>query len=279
MSTNPNLVSQLRLKQLPNDELFQSYFNELLLRGLSNSYIKKTTEYLLKFKEYLHDTPPTPELAKSFLAPYANHKPSTFTRYVKNVKLFLKWYGTPLDIKLKPLHYTPAYHTEQEVLTLIEATDKKTHKGLILRDTLLIQLAITSGMRRAELASICVGDIDFINQRIQITGKGNKTRTIPLLSRMCDNLKEYCKDKHPKDNLFGLKAGCISNQIRMLAKKAGVDLHTHSLRHYFGTRLVEKGANIRAIQELMGHSNLNTTQVYLGVTAKHLEDTVKLLEV
>ena len=64
----------------------------------------------------------------------------------------------------------------------------------------------------------------------------------------------------------------------MLAKKARFDLHTHSLRHYFGTRSVKKGANIRTIQELMGHSSLSTTQVYVGVTSKHLESAVKLLE-
>ena len=55
-------------------------------------------------------------------------------------------------------------------------------------------------------------------------------------------------------------------------------LHTHSFRHYFATSLVEKGANIRAVQELLGHSNLNTTQVYLSVTASHLEEAIELLD-
>ena len=86
------------------------------------------------------------------------------------------------------------------------------------------------------------------------------------------------QNRKPNERVFGLKPACLSGQIRKLAKKAGVDLHTHSLRHYFGTSLVEKGANLRAVQELMGHSSLNTTQIYVGVTAKHLEDAVKLLE-
>ena len=55
-------------------------------------------------------------------------------------------------------------------------------------------------------------------------------------------------------------------------------MHTHSFRHYFATSLVEKGANIRAVQELLGHSNLNTTQVYLSVTASHLEEAIELLD-
>ena len=121
-------------------------------------------------------------------------------------------------------------------------------------------------------------DIDFVNGRLQVIGKGNKKRTIPLLGSVSRKLERYCKDKAPHESLFGLKPACISNQIRLLAKKAGVNLHTHSLRHYFGTRLVEKGANIRAVQELMGHSSLSTTQVYVGVTSKHLEGAIKLLE-
>ena len=62
------------------------------------------------------------------------------------------------------------------------------------------------------------------------------------------------------------------------AKKAGVSLHTHSFRHYFATTLVEKGASVRVVQELLGHSSLNTTQVYLSVTANHLEEAIGLLD-
>ena len=99
-----------------------------------------------------------------------------------------------------------------------------------------------------------------------------------MLKGISKRLERYCRDKAPYESLFGLKPACISNQIRLLAKKANVDLHTHSLRHYFGTKLVEKGANLRAVQELMGHSSLNTTQVYVCVTAKHLEGAIDLLE-
>ncbi len=279
LSANPNLASQLRLRQFDNATLFDTYINELKLRNLSPNYTKKVWELLSKFKAYLNQHQPTPELAKSFLAQYFNHKPNTFMRYFTYTQGFMTWYGSKLDTKVKAPRLTPPYHTEDQIVSLIEATkNKKTHKKLALRDSLLIELATTSGMRRSELAGIRVGDIDFENNRIQITGKGNKKRTIPLLESVSRKLQRYCQEKAPHESLFGLKPACISNQIHILAKKAGVDLHTHSLRHYFGTRLVEKGANIRAVQELMGHSSLNTTQVYLGVTSKHLESAIKLLE-
>ena len=67
-------------------------------------------------------------------------------------------------------------------------------------------------------------------------------------------------------------------KIKEWADKAGVPIHTHSFRHYFVTTFVEKGANIRVVQELLGHFSLNTTQVYLSVTAKHLEEAIGLLD-
>ena len=234
---------------------------------------------MLKFKDYLGESKPTIELAQTFLTRYVNHSPRTFITYYTYVQGLMTWYGIKLEFKVKAPKYCPPYHTEEQVQSLLEASrHKKTHKKVAIKDVLLIELAITSGMRRSELASLKVCDLDLVNNRVQITGKGNKKRTIPLLNRTAEELKRYCRDKNPNDSLFGLKPECISNKIRLLSKKAGVNLQTHSLRHYFGTRLVEKGANIRAVQELMGHSSLGTTQVYVGVTAKHLEGAVNLLE-
>jgi len=279
LSSNPDLSRQLRLKQLDNDALFDAYFDELKLRQLSSTYIKSVRDLLLKLKNHLQEMRPTPELAKTNLSQYVNHKPSTFLTYHTHVQGFMNWYGMKLEFKVKAPKHTPPYYTEEQVRTLLEASQqKKTHKKLSERDGLLIEFAATTGMRRSELASLKVGDLDLVNQRVQVTGKGNKRRTIPLLDSTAESLRKYCRGKHPTESLFGLKAACISNKMSQIAKKAGVDLHTHSLRHYFGTRLLEKGANIRAVQELMGHSSLSTTQVYVGVTAKHLEDAVGLLE-
>jgi site-specific recombinase XerD len=191
----------------------------------------------------------------------------------------MTWYGSKLDIKLKAPRLTPPYHTDAQIESLLKASkQKKTHKKLAVRDSLMIEFATTTGLRRSELANIKVGDIDFANRKLQVLGKGNKKRTIPLIHSVSAKLERYCKHKSPYDSLFGLKPACLSNHIRLIAKRAGIELHTHSLRHYFGTKLVEKGANLRAVQELMGHSSLNTTQVYVGVTSKHLEGAIRLLE-
>jgi len=279
LSSNPNITKQLRLRNLDKSTLFSTYLDELRLRQLSPAYITSIKELLTKFQAFIGEAELSPELAQTFLSRYLNHSARTLQAYYGYIKGFLSWYGITLDLKIKAPSYVPPYYTESQVDKLIEASKhKRTHKKLASRDIMLIELAITSGMRRAELSSLKVRDLDLENKRVQITGKGNKKRTIPLMNGTNEKLKRFCKDKRPNDSLFGLKPACISMKICALSKKAGVDLHTHSLRHYFGTRLVEKGANIRAVQELMGHSSLNTTQVYVGVTAKHLEEAVGLLE-
>jgi site-specific recombinase XerD len=87
-----------------------------------------------------------------------------------------------------------------------------------------------------------------------------------------------CSDKDADASVFGLNYRSLGMKIKEWANKAGVPIHTHSFRHYFATKLVEKGANIRVAQELLGHSSLNTTQVYLSVTANHLEEAIGLLD-
>ena len=82
-----------------------------------------------------------------------------------------------------------------------------------------------------------------------------------------------------REKVFKLKAPCISNKIRQFAKKAGLDsFHTHTLRHKFATDLLEKGANVKVVQELLGHENLATTEVYLSIVNQSLHDAVDLLD-
>ncbi|HIO62924.1 MAG TPA: hypothetical protein EYN37_01625, partial [Dehalococcoidia bacterium] len=92
------------------------------------------------------------------------------------------------------------------------------------------------------------------------------------------SLDKFCEGFEPFQKVFGLSYRSLGLKISDWAKKANVPLHTHSFRHYFATKLVEKGANIRVVQELLGHSSLNTTQVYLSVTANHLEEAIGLLD-
>ena len=149
---------------------------------------------------------------------------------------------------------------------------------MILRDALLVLLGWRTGLRRAELSNLEARDIhsDFLMVR---GGKGKKDRAIPLLPSVADKLHKFIADMKPEEKIFKLNPVSLGMKIKDFAQRAGMDnFHCHSLRHKFCTDLLEKGADIRSVQELMGHENINTTQVYLAITDQRLRDTINLLD-
>ncbi|MFC2051907.1 tyrosine-type recombinase/integrase [Chloroflexota bacterium] len=174
----------------------------------------------------------------------------------------------------------PSYVEKSDIEKLLEAMrSKRSHKETVNRDILLVDLAIHTGLRRSELASLKVGDIDLERQVLVVRqGKGSQDRVVPLSKSTCDKLAEDIKGQKKDKNLFGLAPTSISGKIRTFANKAGVKLHTHSLRDYFATSLSEKGATIREIQSLLGHTNLTHTERYTLHTDKHLKGAIDLID-
>ena len=130
-------------------------------------------------------------------------------------------------------------------------------------------------MRRSELENLLVSHINFESNRLIVAaGKGSKDRIIPIGNSLTLDLKMLCFDKKDNERAFGYNYRSLRMKIKEWADKAGIPIHTHSFRHYFATTFVEKGANIRVVQKLLGHSSLNTTQGYLSVTANHLEEAI-----
>jgi len=270
---------KLRLRTKSNDELFILYDSDLMLRVHNARTLDNERRLLAKFHGYLNNFPPSPELAKGFLSQYVDRKPRTLARYASTIKSFMRWYGEPLDDYRVRLPQTlPPYTEDSDVEKLFDAIENKaTHKHCVARDALLVSLALKSGLRRAELANLATKDIheDFLVVR---AGKGQKDRVVPLVSEIATKLHDFTKGMKPDDNVFNLKATSIGNKIRRFAKKAGLkDFHTHSMRHKFATDLLNRGANIKQVQELLGHARLDTTQVYLAVTGQGLRDAVNLL--
>jgi site-specific recombinase XerD len=226
------------------------------------------------------DNPPSAMLVKSFLSKWSKSKPATLYKYLSIVKWSLNWYGEDINLKIKLPQQLPEYVEDESVQKMIAAVkQKKTHKQEIDRDILLIELAYNSGLRREELANLKISDI-LVSEKALIVrkGKGQKDRTVPIPSRIVRLLEKHIKNLGPSDNIFNVKPVAISDKISRIAKKAGVNIHTHSLRHGYATRLLEKGANIKAVQELLGHSRISTTETYLSLQPKHLRAAVDLLD-
>ncbi len=270
----------LELRQKPNGELFALYEGELTFHHRSARGIHEAKRVLNHFHNYLGEFPPTPELAKSFLSQFKERKPTTIARYAAILKVFFKWYGEELYINIRVPKILPSYVEKADIEKLLEAMRaKRSHKNTIDRDILLVDLAIHTGLRRSELASLRVGDIDLERQLLIVRqGKGSKDRVIPLSNSTCEKLAGYIKGKEKDISLFGLVPASISGKIRTFATKAGVKLHAHSLRDYFATSLSEKGATIREIQSLLGHTNLTHTERYTLHTDKHLKDAIDLID-
>ena len=271
---------RLLLRTKTNPELFSLYKAELTLRIRNARNLSRYHQVLDQFQEFLADNQPSSILAKSFLGKWSKRKPATLYKYLSIIKGFLNWYGEEIDLKVKLAHQLPEYVEDESIQKLIKAIKKKqTHKKTIDRDILLIELAYNSGLRREELSNLKVSDI-LINEKILIVrkGKGMKDRTVPLPSRIMKLLETHIADMNPDDSVFNVKPAAISDKIRRIAKNAGVNIHAHSLRHGYATRLLEKGANIKAVQELLGHSRIGTTEAYLSLLPKHLRETVDLLD-
>ncbi len=152
------------------------------------------------------------------------------------------------------------------------------------RDLAMAELFYSSGLRLAELSSLNVLDIQFNSALITVTGKGSKTRTVPVGSVALKALNKWlklrdlhCPNAH-ETALFISQRGArlgnrsIQQRLKLLAQNQGIhqSVHPHMLRHSFASHLLESSSDLRAVQELLGHANLSTTQVYTHLDFQHL---------
>lgn len=269
---------RLEVMSMGNTELFEQYSIELGLKTRNAVNLRHERSLLSMFQTFLGERPPTAPLAKRFIAGFKG-APATILRYASTIKGFMKFCGDPLDdLKLPTPKQIPAYVEDADYeKLLLAAGQKRSHKELVTRDQLLIKLARYSGLRRAEQAELEMRDIhtDFIMVR---EGKGLKDRVIPLPPAIAAELNRFCKGRPSSEKVFDLSEYEISNKFTLWAKKAGVKIHAHSLRHKYAQSLLESGADIIQIMTLLGHTDIGTTQVYLGISDKGLREAVDRLE-
>jgi integrase len=269
---------RLSLKCKTNHELFTLYYDHLKIR-LTPDQFDQYKFILDKYWQFLGGFPPSIELATQFLTRYANHAKSTMVRYAGMIRGFMEWYGESLDIRLPRPKSLPQYVEPSDIEHLIDVIrNKNTHKATVVRDILLIRFATMTGLRRSELAHLIVRDI-HIKQKMVIVrkGKGGKDRTVPLLRSLVNDLSEYIRDMNLTASVFGLTERSITDKVSTWSKKAGLKLHPHSFRHYFAEQLLERGVPLTVVSALLGHENLQTTAVYLGLRPESLREAVDKL--
>ncbi len=161
--------------------------------------------------------------------------------------------------------------------------DSQEQDIISIRDRAMFELLYSSGLRVSELAGLSIHDIDFAAGSVQVIGKGNKQRHVPVGRPAQQAIKAWLKcrqqlDKSGTDKLFLGQRGrpinprSIQQRLAMWAQKQGITehVHPHMLRHSFASHLLESSGDLRAVQELLGHADISTTQVYTHLDFQHL---------
>ena len=266
-----------------NPQLFQEYSN-IIANSYSKSCFSEASRLLGLYIKHLKDKPPSLENFSSFFIRYRDLKPNSRARYYAVYASFFKWYSNEsLPFKVKTARIEPQLVSDTEVDLLRRALRKKiTHSVNLERDLLIIDTMVMTGLRRGEIVNLKVGDLYFNDGKSILmvkNGKGAKDRCVPLNPTIAHRLRQYVKDRNVAEKVFSVTARNLSIKINTWAKKAGVpQLHTHSFRHKFATDLLQKGANLRTVQELLGHTSLSVTERYLAVTELNKSWAVGLLD-
>lgn len=184
----------------------------------------------------------------------------------------------------------PRFFYEKEMQQLFDAVKGDT--PLQQRNSALLELLYATGMRVSECSDLTVEQLDFNNNIVLIHGKGDKDRYVPFGEYAKSSLKRYFKDGRQKlmlkydqqhDFVFvnnrgkKLTSRGIEYVLDSIIKKTSLtaDIHPHMIRHTFATHLLDNGADLRTVQEMLGHSSLSTTQIYTHVTMEHLQKDYK----
>lgn len=177
--------------------------------------------------------------------------------------------------------YLPRFLNQAEIDQLLAAPDTSTEIGL--RDRALLELMYACGLRVSEAANVRMHDIDLDAGILTTTGKGSKTRRVPVGTSAVEWVKSYMSARRGKenveiDNLFVSAAGypinrqIIHSLIAQYAGKCGLEgVSPHTLRHSFATHLVQNNADIRSVQQMLGHADISTTQIYTHITSAQLK--------
>ncbi len=208
-------------------------------------------------------------------------------RHLSSLRSFFKFLVREGHIKANPIlslsspkldKHLPSFMTEEEVLRLIQATITKDDPGR--RDKAVLETFYSTGIRISELTGLSLDDIDLIGSVIKVKGKGKKERMVPIGDQAIIAIRQYLdRRKKKSDALFLNKNGTritprgvrniVKKYLRLAGIKPGVSPHT--LRHSFATHLLDRGADLRSVQELLGHANLSTTQIYTHLTTEKLK--------
>ena len=294
-----------------NFEFYINEFSNFLLleRNLSTNTINSYRKDILQLENYISikfqkNICIKNALSKEVFDEYLiylydkEYKPATLARKLSSVKSFLIFLEDEKIINSSPVKYLKFPKLERKIPKTLNQeiidTMLDNSKNLSLRDSTIIELIYATGIRASELINIKITDIDFNEATLRILGKGSKERIIPIHDLALKLISKYWKNeifnhnkkvnnkniKFNRDLLFlNVQGEKLTRQglwyiIKNISKKLGLDINNvspHILRHTFATHLLYNGVPLRHLQELLGHSNISTTQIYTHLSDQYIE--------
>ena len=255
-----------------------------------NSYLSDIKEYQEFKKGDILSTKKEDVLA--YLKTIKKLESTTISHKISSLKSFFKYYQKREKIKVNPLanikspkiaKKLPTYLTLEEVSKLLDVEIKSPYDA---RNKAILELLYSSGIRISELCNMQTSNYDSYECIIRLIGKGSKERIIPLGDYAISVLEDYINNYRPKINKKNINSIFINNRgdaisrqfifkvIKKECLKKGIrkNVSPHNLRHTFATHLLQNGADLRIIQELLGHENISTTQIYTHVSNQELKN-------
>lgn len=295
------------MRPLPSsDKLIDHYHSHLLLeRGLSANTAEAYREDVRKlFAFFDRESPALNEIALANLQQFAAQmfdlgvSPRTLARIISGIKSFFRWLRSEDYIENDPTEllespnigrHLPEVLTVEEIDRMMSCIDTSTFEGI--RNRAIIETLYSCGLRVSELVNLEISRLYFDEQFLIVHGKGNKERLVPMSEPSVEAIRDYLSQradiivKPGEENiLFISKRGgrltrmMIFYIVRRLAEQADIrrEISPHTLRHSFATHLLEGGANLRAIQQMLGHESISTTEIYLHLDRSHLRREILL---
>ncbi len=271
---------------------FENYLK--FTKGLSENSIASYLEDIKQFISWFHGD--YSEINKfiiydylSYLHENYDYSINTYLRKISSLKLFfsfLKLKENPFNNFDKPKREKkiPDVLSVYDIFKLLESPDENSFLGL--RDKIILELLYATGLRVSELIGLTVNDYDKHYGVVKVFGKRKKERIVPLHINIMELLNNYLKNVRPRFNKKRLNYIFLSRNgnkltrqfiwqiIKKYAIKSGVskNVYPHLIRHSFATHLLERGADLRSIQTMLGHSDISTTQIYIHVNMSQIKE-------
>ena len=288
------------IKDYKKDHIIRSFLNSLYIeKGLSKNTVSSYENDISSFLSWLNKKQKNYQHVSSkdineFISNLFNSglKSSTINRKISSIKHFYLFLSKKKIIKYSPADeieapkqekYLPISMSEEEVERLLNSPNS--NQIIERRDKAMIEILYATGMRISELVNLKLTDVDFNRSVLKVFGKGSKERLVPYGEKAAEALHIYLRDRKRSDSksVFlsnrgsQITRGAFWQRIKIYIKRENLksSISPHTLRHAFATHLLNRGADLRSVQILLGHSDLSTTQIYTHIAKQRLGEILK----